>query len=58
MKVLVWVVGILLVLAFFWGSLHMFVPPVNPKQEPPDKHVKTACWACHFVSESAKIQSQ
>lgn len=38
-----------------WGSLHIFVRPVNPQQKTPDGHFGGACWACHFVSDSAKL---
>jgi hypothetical protein len=50
-----WIVGALLVAVVIWGALHVFISPVNPAQEPPEKHVQDSCWACHFVSESAKI---
>ena len=56
MKAVAWILGALLVLTFAWGSLHMFIPPVNPKQKAPARHVQATCWACHFVSESAKMR--
>lgn len=36
--------------------MHVFISPVNPKQEVPDVHVATACWACHTVSDSVEIR--
>jgi CBS domain containing-hemolysin-like protein len=53
--VLAWIVGALLVAMVIWGALHVFISPVNPKQAAPDRHVQTSCWACHFVSNSAKV---
>jgi hypothetical protein len=52
-----WIVGALLVLLLAWGALHVLITPVNPKQEAPEDHVQSACWACHFVTESAKVQA-
>jgi hypothetical protein len=40
---------------FMWGGLHVFLRPVNPEQKSPSGHFSSACWACHFVSGSAKI---
>lgn len=38
-----------------WGALHVFILPVHPEQETPSGHFAGSCWACHFVSEGAKI---
>lgn len=38
------------VLALF-ALAHVFLRPIPPGQEPPDRHPGELCWACHFVSE-------
>jgi hypothetical protein len=49
-------VGLLLVTAVvLWGALHVFVTQVNPEQPSPSGHFSGSCWACHIVSDSAKI---
>jgi len=41
------VAGVLALLAL----AHVFLRPIPPDQEPPDRHPGEPCWACHFVSE-------
>lgn len=55
-KVLAWVGGVVAVLLLSWGALHFVISPVNPEQEPPEKHVSAPCWTCHIVSASADIK--
>ncbi len=52
---LAWIGGALLAILLAWGALHVLISPVNPAQEAPEKHFGGQCWACHFMSESAKI---
>ncbi|MDP2181065.1 MAG: hypothetical protein Q8K99_00650 [Actinomycetota bacterium] len=35
--------------------MHVLITPVSPRQEAPEGHIQTTCWACHFASSSAKI---
>lgn len=55
-RVALWVgvaVGLLL-LAFV--ALHVFISPVHPDQQAPAGHPSSACWACHFVTDSADLR--
>lgn len=45
-------VGVMLLI---WGALHLFITRINPAQETPEGHFGESCWACHWVSESARI---
>jgi len=54
-RVLGWVAAIVVGVFVAWGLFHVFISPVNPRQEAPDKHIPGPCWACHIVSESADI---
>ncbi len=56
MKYLVWIIGAILVALMLWGSLHMFVPTINPKQQAPKGHVQGPCWTCHIVTAKAKVK--
>jgi len=47
--------GAFVALLVAWGVLHVFIQPVNPEQEVPEKHAEAACGWCHFVSEKAPI---
>lgn len=49
------VVLVVVVVALIWGGLHLFIRGINPEQQTPEGHFESACWACHFVSENAKI---
>ena len=40
-----------------WGSMHAFLPTINPAEKRPEGHVPGPCWACHFVSQSAALQA-
>ena len=46
---------VLAVVLLMWGGMHVMLRPVNPSQTSPEGHFTSACWACHFVSESADI---
>ena len=55
LRVVGWVAGIIAIIAVLWLALHVFLRPVNPAQEQPSKHLPGPCWACHFVTDSAKL---
>lgn len=45
-------VGALLAgVAVLFALAHVFVRPIPPDQEPPERHPGEPCWACHFVGE-------
>jgi len=46
---------VLATLLVLWGAFHLVLTRVNPAQETPEGHFAGACWACHLVSEGAKI---
>jgi hypothetical protein len=46
---------VLVVILLIWGSLHLFIRPINPQQKTPEGHFSGSCWACHFVRDSAKV---
>lgn len=52
---LVIVAMIAAVVLLTWGGLHVMVPRVNPAQDTPSDHFTSACWACHIVSDNAKL---
>jgi len=54
-RVLGWIAAVVVGVFVAWALLHVFISPVNPRQERPENHVLGPCWACHLVSESAKI---
>jgi len=55
-RAVIWTLGIIAAVIVGWLLLHVFLSPVNPKQEAPAEHVSAPCWTCHIVSESAKIR--
>jgi len=55
-RVLQWTGAVAVLALLAWAALHVFISPVNPGQQPPAGHPSTACWACHFVSESAELR--
>lgn len=34
---------------------HLFISPINPQQEAPERHVTVSCWWCHTVSDSIAV---
>ena len=55
MRFVGWAAAVVVGVVLAWALLHVFISPVNPKQEQPDKHLPGQCWVCHFVSESAEM---
>jgi hypothetical protein len=55
MRLVGWAAAVVVGVAVAWALLHVFISPVNPKQEAPEKHIAGPCWACHFVSGSADV---
>jgi len=51
-----WTLAVIVALVVGWLLLHVFLSPVNPKQEAPTEHVSGPCWTCHIVSATAKIR--
>ncbi|MDZ4063271.1 MAG: hypothetical protein U1E22_01250 [Coriobacteriia bacterium] len=54
-KVLSAIAGVLAAAFMLVLVMHVLITPVSPRQEAPERHIQTACWACHFTSSSAKI---
>ncbi len=54
-RALRWSVAVVVGVLVAWALMHALISPVNPRQEPPEKHVAGPCWACHLVLESAEI---
>jgi hypothetical protein len=55
MRVAAWVAVVVGVLVLAWLALHVFISPVHPDQQSPAGHPSSACWACHFVTDSADL---
>lgn len=55
-KVLGWTGAVLGGAVALLALMHVFISPINPKQEAPDVHIESTCWACHTVSESIEIK--
>jgi hypothetical protein len=56
-SVLIWVAVVAGLVLGVWLLLHVFISPVNPKQQPPESHYAGSCWACHIVSNTAEIRT-
>lgn len=52
-RVLGWLVAGVLGIVVALALLHVFIRPIPPEQEAPDRHVPGPCILCHLVSESA-----
>ena len=37
--------------------VHLFFPPVNPRQAAPPGHFTSACWTCHDLSADVPVRS-
>ena len=37
--------------------VHVFFPPVNPRQAAPPGHFTSACWTCHDLSSDVPVKS-
>jgi len=55
-SILGWVLALIGAIVVGLALTHVFVSPVNPRQPAPENHIGGPCWACHIVSESAKIR--
>lgn len=53
-----WVLAFFAALVIGWGLLHVFISPLNPSQHAPTGHFSGPCWACHFTSQSVKVQTE
>ena len=53
-------IGLALVIALIavtWAVAHVFISPVNPREERPPGHVAAPCWVCHVVTDAAPIKT-
>jgi len=55
MRILGWAAAVVVGIVVVWALLHVFLSPVNPAQEAPEKHLPGQCWMCHIVSDSAEL---